>query len=339
MGNEYAWGSSDQERQRLASQGDLLRPATERLFRAAGIGPGARVLDCGSGGGDVAVIVADLVTPSGQVLGIDRDAAQVEAATRRVKELGLTHVQFETADLSSPPDGPFDAIVGRLVLMYQPDVEAALRTLVDRLAPGGVAAFLEMNVNPPQPLYMWPVSSLVAQLVRWVDAAWEVLGNQTHMGTRLPSLLRSAGLEPQPPYEVTGGVVTGHDAVRQFLLAVAILAAGWCVQWNMLCHNATRYRWLVTVRVKEVRVGSQITLGHQFNVGGPQGQTGSKARKNGMTRNARLLSGLAWNFGDVLAGLYAAGVRTASSWAAMRSSRAFRSSLVNFHSNGVAICS
>ncbi len=35
----------------------------------------------------------------------------------------------------------------------------------------------------------------------------------------------------------------------------------------------------------------------------------------------------------------AASVGSALSWAAMRSSRAFRSFLVNFHSNGVAICS
>jgi ubiquinone/menaquinone biosynthesis C-methylase UbiE len=222
VANEYAWASSEQERKRLASQGDGLRPATERLFQAAGIGPGARVLDCGSGGGDVSVIVAELVTPSGEVLGIDRDAAQVAAASRRVKDLGLTHVRFETADLSSPPDGPFDAIVGRLVLMYQPDPEAVLRILADRLAPGSVAAFLEFDVNPPQNLFMWPVSPLVEQLVSWVDAAWEVLGNQTRMGTRLPSSLRSAGLEPQLPYEVTGAVVTGDDALLQFLLAMLV---------------------------------------------------------------------------------------------------------------------
>ncbi|OBK77238.1 hypothetical protein A5651_04490 [Mycobacterium sp. 1274761.0] len=178
------------------------------------------MLDCGSGGGDVSVIVAELVTPSGRVIGIDRDATQVEAATRRVNDLGLTNVRFDTADLSSPPDGPFDAIVGRFVLMYQPDVQAALRILADRLTPGGVAAFLEMNVNLPQPVFMWPVSPLSEQLVRWVDAAWEVLGNQTRMGVRLPSLLRSAGLEPQLPYEVAGGVVTGDAAVLEFMLAM-----------------------------------------------------------------------------------------------------------------------
>ncbi len=221
VANEYAWANTDQERQRLASQGDLLRPATERLFLAAGIGPGARVLDCGSGGGDVSIIVAQMVTPTGQVLGIDRDAAQVEAATRRVTDLGLTNVRFETADLSCPPDGPFDAVVGRLVLMYQPDVEAVLRVLADRLTPGGVVAFLEYEHRPPDDPIMWPRSPLVEQLVHWVDDAWVALGNQSRMGTRLPSLLRSVGLEPQLPHEVAGAVLTG-EAVLEFVTAMIV---------------------------------------------------------------------------------------------------------------------
>jgi ubiquinone/menaquinone biosynthesis C-methylase UbiE len=201
VANQYAWSNTDRERERLATQADGLRPPTERLFRAAGIGPGARVLDCGSGGGDVSVIVAELVTSSGEVLGIDRDAAQVDAANRRVKDLGLTHVRFEVGDMSSPPRGPFDAIVGRLVLMYQPDPEAVLRALADRLAPGGVIAFLEYEHIPSNLALMWPRSPLVDQLVRWVADAWDALGNQSRMGTRLPSLMASAGLEPQPPHE------------------------------------------------------------------------------------------------------------------------------------------
>ena len=225
VANEYAWGSSEQERQRLASQGDLLRPAMQRLFQAAGIGPGTRVLDCGSGGGDVSVIVAEMVTPTGRVLGIDRDAAQVEAANRRVNDLGLTNVRFEAADLASAPDGPFDAIVGRLVLMYQPDPEAVLRTLADRLVSGGVMAFMEYDLNPPDSPLMWPRSPLVDKLVHWVDATWEVLGHQTRMGMRLPSLFRSAGLEPQLPYELTGGVLTGADAVLKFVVTLIVAIA------------------------------------------------------------------------------------------------------------------
>jgi ubiquinone/menaquinone biosynthesis C-methylase UbiE len=214
VSNQYAWGNTEDERQRLASQGDALRPATRRLFQAAGIGPGMHVLDCGSGAGDVSIIAAELVTASGRVLGIDRDAGSVEAANRRVRGIGLSHAHFQIADISSPPDGPFDAIVGRLVLMYQPDVEPVLRALADRLDQGGVMAFMEYEHHPPNQVLMWPRSPSVDQLVAWMDATFEVLNHQAHMGTRLPSLLRSVGLEPQPPYEVTGAVYTGATVLK-----------------------------------------------------------------------------------------------------------------------------
>jgi cyclopropane fatty-acyl-phospholipid synthase-like methyltransferase len=54
--DRYALSNTDEERERLARQGDQMRPATERLFRAAGIASGDRVLDCGSGAGDVSII-------------------------------------------------------------------------------------------------------------------------------------------------------------------------------------------------------------------------------------------------------------------------------------------
>ena len=204
MENDYVWSNTDRERERLASQGDALRFATERLFQAAGIGPGAQVLDCGSGGGDVSTILAELVTSSGAVLGIDRDSEQVEAANRRVREIGLAQVRFEAADISSPPHGTFDAVVGRLVLMYQPDPEGVLRGLASRLASGGVMAFIEYEHVPSSAITMWPRSPLVDQLFRWTDAAFDALGHQQRMGTRLPSLLRAVGLEPQDPSELTG---------------------------------------------------------------------------------------------------------------------------------------
>jgi ubiquinone/menaquinone biosynthesis C-methylase UbiE len=145
VAERYALSNTDEERERLARQGDLMRPATERLFRAAGIAPGDRVLDCGSGAGDVSLIAAELVTSAGEVVGIDRDSDQVAAANRRVTDIGLSHVRFETAELSAPPPGRFDAIVGRMVLKYLPEPEAVLRVLADRLVPGGVMAFLEWD--------------------------------------------------------------------------------------------------------------------------------------------------------------------------------------------------
>lgn len=76
----YALGSTDAEHQRLMRQAAWLAPHTERFFRDAGIGPGQRVLDVGSGVGDVALIAARLVGPSGEVVGIERDTRSAAAS-------------------------------------------------------------------------------------------------------------------------------------------------------------------------------------------------------------------------------------------------------------------
>ena len=57
---EYALGSTDAEHERLIWQAARVAPITERLFCEAGIGLGQRVLDIGSGVGDVAMLAARL---------------------------------------------------------------------------------------------------------------------------------------------------------------------------------------------------------------------------------------------------------------------------------------
>ena len=142
----YVLGSTDAEHDRLLRQAARLAPYTERLFRDAGIGPGQRVLDIGSGVGDVALLVARLVGPTGQVVGVDRDAIAVEKARLRAAAAGVTNIQLIVADVSqAPADLPFDAVVGRLILQFLSDPTAVLRTLAWFVRPGGVIAFHEAN--------------------------------------------------------------------------------------------------------------------------------------------------------------------------------------------------
>ena len=142
----YVLGSSDAEHDRLMRQAARLAPYTERLFRDAGIGPGQRVLDIGSGVGDVSMIAARLVGPTGEVVGVDRDAIALGKARMRAAAFGTTNIQFIEADVSQvPTDAPFDAIVGRLILQFLPDPTALLRALVGFVRPGGVIAFHEAN--------------------------------------------------------------------------------------------------------------------------------------------------------------------------------------------------
>src|SRR4051812_48499231 len=68
----YALGHSDQELDRLSAQARLVDPITRQFFREAGIANGMRVLDVGTGAGDVAFLLAELVGDSGEVVGVDR---------------------------------------------------------------------------------------------------------------------------------------------------------------------------------------------------------------------------------------------------------------------------
>ena len=142
--SEYVLGYGASEEDRLIRQAILIAPITERLFREAGIGQGQRVLDIGSGVGDVSMIAARLVGPSGEVVGIERDASYVSRATDRVAAAGFRNVTFIQADVNKLGIGPpFDAVVGRLVLSHLPDPVAVVRSVSRLVAPHGVIAFLE----------------------------------------------------------------------------------------------------------------------------------------------------------------------------------------------------
>src|SRR6266700_1088426 len=142
--SHYALGSTDAEQERLIRQAALLAPFTERFFLGAGIGPGQRVLDVGSGVGDVAMLVAKLVGPSGQVVGVERDARSIARARARVAEAGLHNVSFTQSDVNQiKSSNPFDAAVGRFILMFVPDPVIIVSSLVRLVRPGGVIAFQE----------------------------------------------------------------------------------------------------------------------------------------------------------------------------------------------------
>src|SRR5215469_8853181 len=97
--SNYALGYTNAEHERLIRQAALIAPITERFFCEAGIGPGQRILDLGSGMGDVAMLVARLVGPSGEVVGVERDANSIARARARVEAAGLHNVCFLNSDV------------------------------------------------------------------------------------------------------------------------------------------------------------------------------------------------------------------------------------------------
>ena len=211
----YVLGHDDHELDRLASQARIIDPATRWFFSEAGIAPGMRVLDIGSGAGDVALLAASLVGPSGQVVGTDRSAAALARARERANAREFSNVSFVEGDPSSLTfERPFDAMVGRWVLMYQPDPGAFLRKLMAHVRPGGVIVFHESDLANARS------SPRVSTFETWCAIVAEVMlreGYHTNGQQMLVRAFRDAGL-PIPKmrsHAVTaGGGAGATDEVR-----------------------------------------------------------------------------------------------------------------------------
>jgi len=204
----YALGYTNSEHDRLIRQAARIAPTTERLFREAGIGPGQRVLDIGSGMGDVAMLAARLVGPTGEVLGIERDANSITRARERVSSAGLPNVSFTQSDVNQiVSDKPFDAAIGRFILMFLPDPTAVLRSVVKLVRPGGVIAFQE-------PTWI-PFLASSARLPLWskvLGAIHETFlhsGVNPEMGPDLYRIFQEIGL-PAPAMRIE--TIMGSDA-------------------------------------------------------------------------------------------------------------------------------
>jgi ubiquinone/menaquinone biosynthesis C-methylase UbiE len=201
----YTMGRSKGETERLIQQSQLYEGVTRRFFREAGIDSGMRVLDVGSGSGDVAFAAAELVGSDGAVIGVDVNGEILETARKRAKEAGLENVTFVEGDARTVDlPGHFDAIVGRLVLMYMADPAAALKEFANRLLPGGIVAFQELDFTPADSL-VHPDTPLMDKIINWVVEVFRRSGAHTEMGLDLYRTFVDAGL-PEPVLEWTAPV-------------------------------------------------------------------------------------------------------------------------------------
>jgi SAM-dependent methyltransferase len=192
---DYFLGHSDRELNRLALEARLVNPITYRFLRAAGIGPGMRVLDVGCGTGYVSLVVSDLVGDTGAVIGLDRSARALEAARATMSARSRRNVEFLEGDAAEMTfHRPFDAVVGRYVLTYQSDPVTMLARLAGAVRRGGIVAFQELDwdgarSSPPVPSY--------ERCLAWLrDVLWD-LDSESHMGLKLHQTFCDAGL-PAP---------------------------------------------------------------------------------------------------------------------------------------------
>ena len=212
------------DRTRLVDQARTIDRMSERYMREAGIGPGMRVLDLGSGMGDVALLAGRLVGPQGQVTGVDRSPELLAAAQERIDDLGVTNVELVDGDVTQLPelaDRPFDAVVGRLILMHVADPAAVLRAASALVRPGGPVLAMEYDTAW---LPSHPSVALWDETVETLRAALVGAGMHARMGLELHATFLEAGL-PAPQMRSEQDVGGGPDWTGYEILAETMRAS------------------------------------------------------------------------------------------------------------------
>lgn len=212
---EGAITSSREELDQPSLSARAFEPLTRLLFSEAGLQAGMRVLDMCSGGGDVALLAREFVGPDGHVTGFDQSSGTVAYANERAAFRGLSNVEFVEADVENLPFGQdFDAIVGRMVLMYRRDPVRDLRALVRCLRPGGLVVFQELDMLAGKTV---PPADVVDDVRAWLLDFFARAGLELEMGPKLYAAFKAAGLVG--PQMRVNGFIGGAESICPELVA------------------------------------------------------------------------------------------------------------------------
>jgi ubiquinone/menaquinone biosynthesis C-methylase UbiE len=191
---DYLFGQSAGEAERLRLQARMFAPYTARFLEDAGISAGMKVLDVGTGAGDVALLAAGVVGPEGAVVGIDFNTELIQTARARATAARCEYVSFVVGDAASAElDRGFDAVVGRCVLFFAREPAVLVRRLTGCLRDGGIVAFQEPANATLAPMSL-PRSQLLERMWGWILETYRRAEMDLYMGLRLRSIFAEAGL-------------------------------------------------------------------------------------------------------------------------------------------------
>ncbi|MEW1656638.1 methyltransferase domain-containing protein [Streptomyces sp. NPDC093707] len=203
--------------ERFTALAELFDPVTFRRLRGLGIADGWHCWEVGAGGPSVPGWLAERVGEQGRVLATDLDTSWMPQAGAPYE------VVRHDVGTGEAPEGQFDLVHARLVLVHVPQREAALRAMVRALRPGGW--LLLEDADPAlQPLACpdeyGPEQELANRIRRGFRSLLAERGAQLAFGRTLPRLLRTAGLvdvEADAYFPITSPIGSALEAatVRQ----------------------------------------------------------------------------------------------------------------------------
>ena len=117
--------------------------------------PGSSVLDVACGTGESALPAAEIVGPTGRVIGIDLAKNLLELARSKAAARRLQNVDFRQDDMTQLDfdDDSFDAVVCVFGIFFVPDMEGLVAELWRMVKPNGKLAITTWGPNFFEPMY------------------------------------------------------------------------------------------------------------------------------------------------------------------------------------------
>ena len=205
---------------------DLMSGGLHRLWKRytvdqAAVRPGQQVLDLAGGTGDLAQKFAPIVGSTGQVVLADINHSMLVEGRKRLINAGvsgnltITQVNAEQLPFAA---ASFDCITIAFGLRNVTDKQAALRSMLRTLKPGGKALVLEFSkpsaaLKPVYDLYSFRILPLIGKLVAKDESSYQYLAESIRMHPDQEALLemmQDAGFERCRYHNLAGGIVALH---------------------------------------------------------------------------------------------------------------------------------
>lgn len=195
--SRYVHGTSPEEQRRLDTLNGLLN---ESSIRELGLKGGERIVDFGSGLGQLTRAMARAAGPGGSAVGIERSREQLDAALRLHQGAGdKARVDFREGDVTDPPLqadewGAFDVAHARFILEHVPDPLGVVRVMLRAVRPRGRVVLEDEDHDI---LRFWPELPSVDAVWRDYIETYPRAGNDPYVGRKLVALLHEAGAQPK----------------------------------------------------------------------------------------------------------------------------------------------
>ena len=211
MSTSYIHGTSPTEQQRLSRMQELLNAAELAQLELGGV---RRLVDFGSGLGQMTRAFARTLGAGARVVGIERDERQLATARVLAEAAGEAALaELRGGDAEAPPlaaeeQASFDLAHARFLLEHVPDPLAVVRAMVAAVRPGGRVVLVD---DDHELLRLWPASPPLEEVWRLYWESYRDRGTDPLVGRRLAELLLAAGAEPCRATTIFFGATRGSE--------------------------------------------------------------------------------------------------------------------------------